>query len=400
VTPGNGTTPGTLTVSVNGSTLSQGSYSGVVTVQIPGAADTPLNIPVTLTVGPALSLAVNPASVSFSYQAGSGTNPTAQSVQVTSTTSQALAFSATAASSSTGLVTVTPTSGTTPGTLTIGLSQSVLSTLAAGTYTGTVTVTSSSLSGTSLTINVTVTIQPPATPGVTTVVNGASNLAGAIAPGEIISIYGTNIGPSTPASFQLTSTGVPLTLAETQVTFDGILAPLLYVSSGQVNAIVPYEIAGRATTAVEVTRSSVSSASLTLNVANTSPAIFSLSQGGNGQGAILNQNSSVNGTANPAAPGSVISIYATGEGMLQPAGTTGGVTTTTAPFPIPTGAVSLTIGGQTAQILYAGEAPGEVSGVLQVNAVIPATAGAGPQALVLTVGSATNAQQTITVAVQ
>lgn len=401
VTPANGATPGTVMVSANGSTLSQGSYSGVVTVLIPGAANTPLNIQVTLTIGPPLSLAVSPTNLTFTYVAGSGTAPAAQTVQVTSTAGS-IPFAVTSATSTpTGLITFTPSNGNTTGTLTIGLSQSVLSTLSAGTYSGALTVTSSSLSGISLTINVTVTVQPPPTPAVTSVLNAASDVAGAVAPGEIISLFGTNIGPATPTSLQLTSTGmVPTTIADTQVTFDGIAAPIIYVSSGQINAIVPYEIAGRATTNLIVTRSSVASASLTLNVADTAPAIFTLSQGGNGQGAILNQNNSVNGTSTPAAPGSVIAIYATGEGMLQPAGTTGGVTTTTAPFPIPVGAVSLTIGGQTAQILYAGEAPGEVSGVLQVNAVVPAGAGAGPQALVLTVGSATNAQQTVTVAVQ
>jgi uncharacterized protein (TIGR03437 family) len=299
------------------------------------------------------------------------------------------------------LITFSSSSGTTPSTVTIGLNPTVLSTLAAGTYTGSVTVTSSSNSSTSLTINVTVTVQMAVAPSITTVLNGASDLPGAVSPGEIISIFGANVGPATPAYLALTSTGtVETTLGNTEVTFDGIAAPLIYAASGQLNAIVPYSIAGRATTAVVVTRSGLASTSLTLNVADTSPAIFSLSQGGSGQGAILNQNSSVNGASNAAAPGSVISIYATGEGMLQPSGVTGSVTTSTAPFPTPLGMVSVTIGGLTAQIEYAGEAPGLVSGVLQVNAVVPAGVAAGSQPVILTVGSASNAQQTITVAVQ
>ncbi len=131
VTPSNGTTPGTITVSANGSTLGQGSYSGVVTVVIPGAANTPLNIPVTLVIGPALSLAVSPNSVSFIYQAGSGTNPTAQTVQLTSTTG-AIPFAVTTTSTTAGLISVTPTSGTTPSALSISLNQGVLSTLGGG----------------------------------------------------------------------------------------------------------------------------------------------------------------------------------------------------------------------------------------------------------------------------
>ena len=399
VTPGNGTTPGALMVSVDGTGLSQGSYSGVVTVVIPGAANTPLNISVTLTVGPPLSLTATPAAVSFTYQVG-GTAPAPQAVQVTST-SGSLPFAAAAASTPAGLLTFTPTSGTTSGTLSIGLNPTVLATLSAGTYSGTVTLTSSSLPGTSVIVNVALTVQPAQTPVITTVVNAASNLSGAIAPGEIISIYGTSIGPLTPANFQLTSAGkVPTTLGTTEVTFDGIPSPLIYVSSGQINAIVPYEIAGRATTNVAVMNNGVISAALTLNVTDTAPAIFSLSQGGNGQGAILNFNSTVNGASNPAVPGAVISIYATGEGMLEPAGVTGSVTTLTAPFPMPAGMVSLTIGGLPAQVLYAGEAPGLVSGVLQINAIVPTAAGSGPQPVVLTVGTGTNKQQTITVAVQ
>ncbi len=391
VTPANGTTPGTIMVTANGPGLGQGSYSGVVTVVIPGAANTPLNIPVTLTIGPALNISATPTSVSFTYQAGSGVVLAPQTVAVTST----------ANSTTTGLLTFSPMSGTTPGTVTIGLNQSVLSTLAAGTYTGSVTVTSSSNTSASLTINVTVTVQMAVAPSITTVLNGASDLPGAVSPGEIISIFGTNVGPATPVYLALTSTGtVETTLGNTQVTFDGIAAPLIYAASGQINAIVPYSIAGRATTAVVVTRSGLASTSLTLNVADTSPAIFSLSQGGSGQGAILNQNGSVNGASNAVAPGSVISIYATGEGMLQPSGVTGSVTTSTAPFPTPVGMVSVTIGGIAAQIEYAGEAPGLVSGVLQVNAVVPAGAAAGSQPVILTVGGASSAQQTITVAVQ
>jgi uncharacterized protein (TIGR03437 family) len=189
-------------------------------------------------------------------------------------------------------------------------------------------------------------------------------------------------------------------LSNVEVTFDGVPAPLLYVSSDQVNAIVPQEIAGRATTKIVVQNNGQSSMSLQLSVVSTNPAIFSLSQGGNGQGAILNQDSSVNGASNPATAGSAISIFATGEGQLKPQPPTGTVTSSTPPFPVPIEAVSVTIGGQTAQVLYAGEAPSLVMGVLQVNAVIPSSLASGPQPIVLTVGSGQNLAQSITVAVK
>jgi uncharacterized protein (TIGR03437 family) len=238
---------------------------------------------------------------------------------------------------------------------------------------------------------------------VNAVVNAASSVAGAVSPGEIISIYGTNIGPSTPQAFALTSSGtVPTTIGGTSVTFNNVPAPLTYVSGGQVNAIVPYEVSGSATAAVVITLNGVASPAISVNVAATAPAIFSTSQGGSGQGAILNQDSSVNSASNPAAPGSVISIYATGEGVLTPQPATGSVTPSSGlTFPVPVATpINVTIGGVPAQINYAGEAPGLVSGVLQVNAVIPAGVASGAQTIVLTVGSATNSQQTITVAVQ
>jgi uncharacterized protein (TIGR03437 family) len=137
-----------------------------------------------------------------------------------------------------------------------------------------------------------------------------------------------------------------------------------------------------------------------VNVAPSDPAIFSLSQNGSGQGAILDQNGSVNEAANPAAAGSVIVIYATGEGVTNPASPTGSVTPLTGTsFPLPSAAVSVMIGGVQAQILYAGEAPGLIAGVLQVNAVAPASIGAGNQPIVLTIGGVMSSSA-VTAAIQ
>jgi uncharacterized protein (TIGR03437 family) len=164
---------------------------------------------------------------------------------------------------------------------------------------------------------------------------------------------------------------------------------------------VPYEIAGQTSVPVEVQFGGMTSATLQANVVATEPGIFSLSQGGSGQGAILNQDYSVNGASNPAAKGSVIQIFGTGEGQLVPAVATGSVTPGAPPFPKPVATqITVTIGGQTAQIEYAGEAPTLVSGVIQVNAVIPAGTASGNQPVVLTIGTNSNSNQSITVAVQ
>jgi uncharacterized protein (TIGR03437 family) len=194
---------------------------------------------------------------------------------------------------------------------------------------------------------------------------------------------------------------VPTTLGGVTVTFNGVAAPLLFVNALQINAIVPYEIAGQTSANVVVMFGGSNSAQLQTSVVDTRPAIFSLSQGGSGQGAILNQDYSVNGTNKPAAKGSVIQIFGTGEGQLVPAVLTGSVTPGVAPFPKPVASnITVTIGGQPAQIQYAGEAPTLVSGVFQINAVVPASIASGNQPLVVTIGSNTNNTQSITVAVQ
>ena len=396
----------TVTVNANGSQLPQGAFQGVVTVIVPGAGNSPLYIPVSLTVGPVPTLTVAPTSVSFSYVSGSGSLPAPQTVQVTSTGN--ITFSASFAPSASianrgKFITVTPASGTTPATLTLGVDSSILSTLPPGTYSGTVTVSSPGI--TSQTVNVTLTVSAGPTPVISAITNAASIQSGPISPGEIVSIFGTNVGPATPpggVSFSLTPAGtVPTTLGGVTVLINGVAAPLLFVNSLQVNAIVPYEIAGQPNANIVVQFGGSTSATLQATVVDTRPAIFSLSQGGSGQGAILNQDYSVNGVNKPAAKGTVIQIFATGEGQLVPAVATGSLTPGVAPFPKPIATpVTVTIGGQPAQVQYAGEAPTLVSGVIQVNAVVPSNINSGNQPVVLTIGANSNNTQSITVAVQ
>jgi uncharacterized protein (TIGR03437 family) len=224
------------------------------------------------------------------------------------------------------------------------------------------------------------------------VVNAASFKSGSIAPGEMVSIFGSGIGPATGAGAQLTSAGlVSTSVAQTQVLFGGTAAPLIYVSSGQINAVVPYEVAGQSTVPLQVQYQGAGSNSAALNVAATSPAIFVISPQGQTpqQGAILNQDSSINGASNPAAAGSVIQIYATGEGVTSPGSTDGQLATGTT-FPAPVAPLSVTIGGQPASVAFAGTAPGGVAGFLQVNAVVPGGAGTGSVPIMLTVGGASS----------
>jgi uncharacterized protein (TIGR03437 family) len=266
-----------------------------------------------------------------------------------------------------------------------------------GSYRGTVTI---AIASNPIPIVVPANLVIGAAPPVAAV-NAASGLQTSVSPGDIISIFGSNIGPATAAGLALTSTGsVSTTLGNTQVLFDGVPAPLAYAGSGQINAIVPYEVGGRRFTQVKIQKSGVTTGATVLGVADADPAIFA-AQGGTGQGAILNQDNSFNSVSNPAPAGSIVTFFATGEGPLAPAAATGDVTSSTGPtFPAPVAPVSVTIAGQPASLVYAGEAPGFASGVFQVNATIPTGTPSGSQPVVLSIGSINNAAQNITVAVK
>jgi len=209
------------------------------------------------------------------------------------------------------------------------------------------------------------------------VTNGATFRPGAVAPGEIISIFGFDLGPAAAQGLEVGPNGrVTTTLGGTQVTFDGVPAPLLLVSPGQVNAIVPYAVAGKESTRMQVTYQNRPTNTITLPVTATAPGVF----------AITNQDGSVNSALNPAAPGSVLILYGTGEGQTTPAGIDGNVATSV--FLKPIQDVTVQIGSSAASVLYAGAAPGFVSGVLQLNVTIPAGV-SGTQPISVKIGDAT-----------
>jgi uncharacterized protein (TIGR03437 family) len=228
------------------------------------------------------------------------------------------------------------------------------------------------------------------------VVNAASMLPGPVAPGEMVSIFGVGIGPVTPASGALDESGLLSTeLADTKVLFNGTPAPLFYAQDSQVNAQSPYEIAGAPTADVEVFFQGESRGKATVVVAASAPGIFTLSAGA-GRAIALNQDGSLNSPIKPAREASIVTLYATGDGLTQPASTAG--KPATAPFPVPVLPVTLTVGGYPAQILFAGEAPG-YAGLLQVNARLPGGfAPAYNVPVVLSVGAASS-QPGVTIAV-
>jgi uncharacterized protein (TIGR03437 family) len=234
-----------------------------------------------------------------------------------------------------------------------------------------------------------VTPTPPVQLINVTLANGASLLPGPLAPGEIFSIFGQGIGPTVAVTGTFDEVGtLSTTLADVQVLFIGTPvsatpAPLYYVQANQINAQVPYQMAGQASAQLQVVYQGVTLAVMQVSIAAANPALFTLNYG-TGNAVVVNQDGSINSNQHPAPRGSIVVLYATGEGQTSPAGVTGQAAA--APFPVPVLSVSLTMAGIPANILFAGEAPGFV-GLLQINAQVPSGfVPTGDLPVVLTVG--------------
>jgi uncharacterized protein (TIGR03437 family) len=228
------------------------------------------------------------------------------------------------------------------------------------------------------------------------IVNAASYKGGAVAPGELVTIFQANLGPGTLVGAQLDSNGlVSSNLSGAQIFFDGRAAPLIYAVAGQISAVVPYEVSGKQQTVVQYSYNGVVSNNATVPVAASAPAIFTQDASGSGPGLVLNGGTSLNTAANPATGGSIVAVLATGGGTIMGGATDGALAPGVGNQTLP---VSATIGGITAPVGYSGPAPGEVNGVMQVNLTVPAGM-TGAQPLVIFVGSVAS-QSGVTVAVK
>jgi uncharacterized protein (TIGR03437 family) len=231
------------------------------------------------------------------------------------------------------------------------------------------------------------------------VTNAASYSTAGLAPGQIVTVFGADMGPTAGAGLALVNGAVNTVLGGTRLLFNGLAAPMIFANSTQATAIVPYAVAGRATVVVEVERNGARRPGLTFPVVASQPGIFTLNASGAGQAAALNQDGSLNTPERPAARGSVLVLFATGEGATNPDGVEARVNR--APnLPQPRLPVRVRIGGVEATPDYAGAAPDSVSGLLQVNVRIPPTAPSGSAVPVtLLIGEALSRTGT-TVAIQ
>jgi uncharacterized protein (TIGR03437 family) len=355
--------PASLDVSVNPAGLLSGSYKGTIAISAPQASNKTQNVSVVLDVG------AGPASLNWIFPA----QVVAGSPPVTITLSGANFYSGTVIKA--GATTLSSTL-VGPNVMTTVVPAALLAT------TGSVSLVASNPGndgGDSSPLNLAVAAAGPVIASVT---NAASYVAGAIAPGEMVAIFGSGLGPDALADFTDPGAGgtIATTLSGTRVLFDATAAPVIYTSAGQVAVMTPYDVAGKTSVTLKVEYNATQSAGVSLNVAAHAPALFTAGGAGSGQAAALNFDETTNAyTLNSetslAAKGTVIVLYATGEGVTTPASADGAIVAAAAASPNPD--VTLQVGGKDATILYTGGIPGLVAGMLQINARLAADTPAG-----------------------
>jgi uncharacterized protein (TIGR03437 family) len=210
-------------------------------------------------------------------------------------------------------------------------------------------------------------------------------------------VFAEGVGPAQSSSAQLTASGtIASTVGATEVTVNGEPAPILFAGRDQLNIQIPYSVDATEKALLDVR---VAGELMTRARLDVRPAVPGLFVAGEGPGRVLavNEDGSLNSDANPAAPGSIVIFYATGEGATTPVGIAG--QPASHPYPKPLLPVAVRIAGLPADVLYAGAAPGLV-GMMQVNVRIPpAFIPRGALRLELFVGGVSS-QPGVTIAVQ
>jgi peptidyl-prolyl cis-trans isomerase A (cyclophilin A) len=233
-------------------------------------------------------------------------------------------------------------------------------------------------------------IQPTATSaGIAGAANYTPNATAGISPGEILLIFGSQLGPTQLSGLTVNSSNSVDTLLQgTQVTFNGTPGPMIYTRSDVLAVVAPYGIANSSSVDVVVSYLGIPTAKMTLKVVPANPGIFTADTSGKGDAAIIryDDTTAIN-ASNPAVPGNTLELYGDGYGVTSPSLADGAVVGTT--LPQPTAATSLLIDGQPVPTSYFGAAPGDVNGVLQVNFVVP-NLKPGSHQIQIKVGNATS----------
>ena len=350
---------GTKTYTVSGISEIGTTVTTTLNVTLAAASAAPVAMTVapqtvTLAVGDAFRSAATDIALSF---AGTSitTAPLSGSLQWTASVLPGASW-----------LTVSPTSGTVDGSLHIGVNAAGLS---RGAYVGLVTVQSADALPQAINIPVTFVVGTSPSTVITAIANGAS-YAQAFAPGTLMTVFGTQLAASTASAGVLP---LPFSLAGVSATVNGVSAPIYYVSPGQINVQVPYETGSGL--AVLGVNNNGQVASFPFTVAPAAPGLFT----------------AADGALTPSATGrqgQTATAYITGDGDTTTFLITGAsppTGTATARLPRPKLPVTVTVGGVTATVSFAGVPIGLV-GISQVNFTIPATAPLGVQPVVVSVG--------------
>ena len=364
-----------------------GAYDSAITVST--GANPPQVIPVHFAVSAAAttSISLSTNSITFTVPAYTGLTDTGQNVTIVNTSNAAVL------ADSTGTPAWMQQFGAWLAPLSSAGNEVYVDTtfLKPGTYNGVINITGAANGPQQLAYHATVTAPPAGVPTFAAVVNAASYALAGVAPGQIVSIFGANLGPATAVAAPIDGSSAPTTLAGVQVLFGAISAPLLYVQAGQVNTIVPqFPLDPSGVITVQVNYENTASTPFPVaysdriaiftggyslaNAAIDAPGIFTVDSSGQGHAIILNQDGTLNSTANPAARGTTVSVYATGLGPTNPAATDGQFVTMDMPAiatPLVGIGAPLELQGTQATVVYSGLVPGFFNGVYRVDFVVP-----------------------------
>lgn len=422
ISPASGPATGAVTFTPLSNSLPQNVYTCPVTFSFLNSATAAVVVNAVLTVGAAQTVSTSLPALGFAFQAGAAT--ASQSLTVSSTGGP-VNFTVGTSSAGGWLVTNAGTGTlTTPATINVSIiPANIPSTVLAGqTIQGSITISAPTVLTTALFVPVSLTIVAATTPAPVSIFNSATGALGiGISPGELITLKGINLGPATPVagtSFSVSAQGtVSSMLAGVQVMFGNVAGTPTYVSSTQINVVVPWEISGQNSTNIVVSVNEVQSAPISENVVAVAPGIYTLNATGEGQAAALNSSpaGTVNGpvggvpvtggTVNTtlAVQGSVIAVFGTGGGLTSPASSDGTLNSGIQLMPLlnwtpGSNGVTATIGGKPATVTFAGAAPDLITGVWQINVQVPTGLTTGTQTLVFTInGEQTQSNVTISV---
>ena len=373
VSPSGGNSPTTLGVSVNPQGLGPGTYAGNIQVSATVSGASSVTIPVTLTLTANSQLRVSPTVLQFT--ANEGITPAGQLLQVTSTTTP-IPYTVFTSTSWLGL---SATGGTTPGSPFVSILPAGLG---AGVYRGEIRVSTTEPGNVTTVVPVTYTVTAAArVPQIRAITNAASFLTTGLATLMVFTVFGDNLGPDNVAVGGLDGNGrLPRSIAGVRLLIDGSAVPLLYVSKGQASGIVPSSVAGQPSVSVQAEVNGTLGTTLATAVVLTAPALFTADASGRGQAAAINEDGGLNGPITPISAGSIVVLYATGAGEVVPRGEPGAISPSGDGLAFP---LTVEVDGQAAEVLFAGQAPGQVFGLTQINVRVPETGRRGALPVVL-----------------